>query len=305
MTSDPKDLFRGRQFDVEHALNMYALSYVQMPAWGLYDRSAFESVKETAEKCHIYFVGHVPKVDFVGARQSGESLLQSLRVLGRDFELTWPMPEGGKLKTEETYFVELPDGRRSFPSVEATLLRLHMEQLPLNLNVKYVGQAFGSSGERNAVDRLLKHETLQKISLLGAPDGYRLELVLVEVEPNNRMIVQLNPFAEDMSRANRIASALDTLYGTSLGERISLYEAAMIRYFQPEYNKEFKNSFPSTNLKLLQSAYDKDMAAVIAEFCFDDIPFQLCSDAVPGQSYHIAKFNLHSKEERDFFFGMK
>ncbi len=44
-----------------------------------------------------------------------------------------------------------------------------------------------------------------------------------------------------------------------------------------EINKEFKDSFPSTNMKCLQDCYDKDFSAIVAEFCFDEIPFLLRS----------------------------
>jgi len=41
----------------------------------------------------------------------------------------------------------------------------------IGFEVKYIGQAYGDAGSRNALDRLLKHETLQKIALNGAPNG--------------------------------------------------------------------------------------------------------------------------------------
>ncbi len=300
---DKPNLFEDKLFDVEHALDLYALSYAQFPANRLYDHGALESILSTIELCHIYFVGYVPSVVLIEISQEGDTLVQSFEYLGERHDLVWPMPDGGALKKCDGWYVEMPDGNRVLPSIDDAMLRLHEECHPIDFKIQYIGQAFGSDGDRNALDRLRKHETLQKISLLGAPDGYRLELILVEVEPNNKLIMVMNPFAKNVDEGpKRIAAGLDKLFGTTYKEMISLYEAAMIRYFQPHYNKIFKNSFPSTNLTVLQDSYDKDMAALVAEFCFDRVPFRRCSSTVPAREYHIAKFNLHSKKERDVFF---
>lgn len=76
----------------------------------------------------------------------------------------------------------------------------------------------------------------------------------------------------------------------------------MIRYFYPEFNKEFKDSFPSTNLKVLQDCYDKDFASVIAEISIEELPFRLCSEVVPPKTYHFAAHDLHKAEDRKAFF---
>ena len=48
----------------------------------------------------------------------------------------------------------------------------------IDFEVLYIGQAFGDGGSRNALDRLLKHETLQKIAVKGVPAGSVLMLLL-------------------------------------------------------------------------------------------------------------------------------
>jgi hypothetical protein len=81
-----------------------------------------------------------------------------------------------------------------------------------------------------------------------------------------------------------------------------LFEAAFIRYFSPQFNKEFKNSFPSTNLKVLEDCYDKDFSAVFAEINIDGLPFQLCSESISAKHYHFAKHDLHKEKDRKAFF---
>jgi hypothetical protein len=75
----------------------------------------------------------------------------------------------------------------------------------------------------------------------------------------------------------------------------------MIKYFKPKFNKEFKDSFPSTNMKLLADCYNKDFSAVCAEIYFDDFPFRFFSNAVGPARFHIAFHDLHSDASRRLF----
>ncbi|MGJ4925979.1 hypothetical protein ACQR1I_11720 [Bradyrhizobium sp. HKCCYLS2038] len=84
---------------------------------------------------------------------------------------------------------------------------------------------------------------------------------------------------------------------------MSLFEAAFIRYFRPPFNDRFKDSFPSTNMKVLKESYAKDFSAVIAEINFDELPYQLFSDHIPVAHSHIANHSLHTEEERNVFFS--
>ncbi|MAY99786.1 MAG: hypothetical protein CMH32_04580 [Micavibrio sp.] len=116
----------------------------------------------------------------------------------------------------------------------------------------------------------------------------------------------MNPWAEDQSDATAsgsISNSLDTLFNTSEIERVSIYEAAMIRYFQPEYNKQLKNSFPSTQLQILQGCYERDMQAVVAEFGATNLPYNLSSDIISAKDHHKAHFDLHDDKARQSFFG--
>ena len=142
------------------------------------------------------------------------------------------------------------------------------------------------SGSRNALDRLKKHETLQRIAVKGIPDSYKLTILMLAIEPGNRLVTMFNPRAKDMSQGSeRIKKGLDKLFDTNEAERTTLYEASLIRYFQPPFNKEFKNSFPSTNMKVLADCYDKDFATLVAEICIDELPFKLFSGVASRKAY--------------------
>src|SRR3546814_6483592 len=96
---------------------------------------------------------------------------------------------------------------------------------------------------------------------------------MLEVVPANRLITVMNPWAEDKSESKkRISAGLDKLFETTEAERITLFEASLIRYFQPPFNREFKDSFPSTNLKILADCYEKDFSAIVSEVKIDELP---------------------------------
>lgn len=299
------DIFKDKAFDVEHALVMYANSYVTMPAFGIYEDEQIASLLDQIRRCHIYIIGLTPQVDFVGAAQDGRDLITSVEVRGKYYDMRWPMPVGVTLKGngETGWYVEDGDGKRSFPNEITIGQRLSIEHSAVDFDVLYIGQAYGEDGSRHALDRLKKHETLQKISVKGIPSGYNLTILMLAVEPGNRLITMFNPFAKDKSQgSDRIKKGLDKLFGTNEAERTTLYEASLIRYFQPPFNKEFKNSFPSTNMKVLADCYDKDIAAVVAEISIDELPFRLFSSTVRHKLHHIAKHDLHTDAARRVFF---
>lgn len=304
--SSKEELFGKALFDVEHALGMYATSFCTIPAEGIYNKDVLARLSGVIESCHIYLIGYTPRIKFITADQDGQSLRLKFVVLENEYTISVDLPENLSLKKEgERHYLEDTSGRRYWPSADEQQQRLSSEYGVVTFDVKYVGQAYGQDGSRNAIDRLLKHETLQKIALKGIPTGYRLSLLLLAVQPSTQLFTVMNPFAKNKdSGGTRIKAGLDKLFNTTEMEQIALYEAALIRYFYPEFNKEFKDSFPSTNLKILQDCYKKDFSAVIAEICIDELPFMLCSKDVKPAAYHIAKHDLHEDEDRKMFFGL-
>jgi hypothetical protein len=300
------DILKNKAFDVEHALIMYATSFVTMPAFAIYEDEQIAPLLEQIRNCHIYIIGLTPKVDCIGTTQEGQDLVTSFAVSGKRYDLRWPMRPDMSLKGDgkEGWYIEDAAGRKSFPSMSMMGQRLSAEHDAVGFEVLYIGQAFGNDGSRNALDRLKKHETLQKIAVKGIPERYALTILMLAIEPGNRLVTMFNPWAKDASQGSeRIKKGLDKLFDTNEAERTTLYEASLIRYFQPPFNKEFKNSFPSTNLKVLADCYDKDFSTIVAEICIDELPFKLFSSAAPRKTYHTAQHDLHNDEERRVFFS--
>ena len=299
------DWFSDKKFGVEHALNMYASSFVTMPAMGIYEDDVVKQFAERLSTCHIYLIGQLPRVAFVGAAQEGSELITKFEIAGHSRDLRWPIPEGAKLIEKDGIWLVVDEEAVTggFPSEIQIAHRLAHELAVLHFEVLYIGQAYGEDGSRNALHRLKSHSTLQQIAVQGIPDGFQLTLLMLEVLPANRLLTIFNPRAKVQDQAEeRIRNGLDKLFSTTEPERITLYEASLIRYFQPKFNKEFKNSFPSTNMKLLASCYEKDISAVIAEICFDELPFTLFSNAAKATRSHIARHSLHTTDDRNAFF---
>ncbi|OEZ85334.1 hypothetical protein JAB6_21830 [Janthinobacterium sp. HH104] len=298
-------LFSNALFDVEHALGMYAFNSCTIFAEDIYDKNILAPLMRVIESCHIYIIGYTPAIRFLDARQDSNQLEMDFSVANLSHTISINLPQGLLLRQRDGFSIlEDESGKTFWPNEDFLKHKIEEKVGMLKFNVKYIGQAYGKDGSRNAIDRLLKHETLQKIAIKGVPEGYRLTILMLAIQPNNQLFTVMNPFAKKKDDdGKRIRDGISKLFNTTEQERISLYEAALIRYFYPEFNKEFKDSFPSTNLKILQDCYEKDFGGVVAEICIDGLAFRLCSEKVEPTPHHIARHSLHKVEERKMFFG--
>jgi len=299
------DKFKNKRFDVEHALVMHAHSYAVLPAAALYEKDLLETIERVAQRCHIYLVGHTPTISLREVIEGDQMTTLRFEVEEASVDLQAAIPPGSSLVCDGEWFRVFDAEGQEYGLDYLDIARQIKMHCACQFHVLYIGQAYGKAGERAALDRLLKHETLQKIALQGgAPKGRQLYILMLEVMPTTQVITYFNPHAADRSQGEaRIQAGLDKLHGTSEKERVTLYEASLIRYFQPRYNKEFKDSFPSTDMKVLKDCYDKDFSGVVAEINFDDLPWDLTSNVVPAAAFHIAKHPLHTEEERSMFFA--
>ncbi len=291
------------RFDTENMLSLFAEANILLDAQQLYDANFLNEYAAEVEDYHIYMIGHTPAVTFEGASQDDDIAHFRYNVEGMSYELSMGLPSGANIVNDQGTYILMPNGQRAWPNQKRIGLELSVACGGLDFHVLYVGQAFGNAGSRNALDRLAKHETLQKIAIQGVPHGRRLSVLLVKIMPATQLITCFNPFAKEHDETgDRIDLGFDKLYGTTEAERTTLYEASFIRYFQPKYNKIFKDSFPSTNMKSLADCYDKDIQSVVAEFCFDNFEYHLCSDVIAKSIYHTAHHDLHTAKDRKFFF---
>jgi hypothetical protein len=175
----------------------------------------------------------------------------------------------------------------------------------LDLEVLYVGQSYGKDGSRTASDRLKSHSTLQGIyaeAIKNSPDQ-DIWLILSTFEPlllgsfDGRGNNYTTTMEEDSDHIHDVLS-------TSITEKqqINFTEAALIKYFQPPYNKIYKDSFPNPAHSTYTECYDIDLNMVCVEIQSEDIGLRLWSDSVEPQWVHFCSFPLHSREDRVYMF---
>ncbi len=304
-----KNLFHGNVNMIEHTLCIHADSYAFLPADAIYNDQAIERIKHVTDNCHIYIIGETPIISTIDIFEDNNDLCFTISIDNRINEVVrFPIPDGFKFVTcSDCSFVENSIGEKRCPTDDQIITKLVIQSSPLPFEIKYIGQAYGNDGKRNAIDRLKKHETLQRIALSGVKHRHRLELILLELA-EHRLFSHMNPFAQNIEESEivkRISMGLDKLSNTTENELVSLYEAALIRHFQPYYNRHFKNSFPSTNIKILQDCYDKDFQSIAAEICFDYFEYGLYTDKIKYNFYnkYLIHYDLHKNIDRASFFS--
>jgi hypothetical protein len=177
----------------------------------------------------------------------------------------------------------------------------------LDLEVLYVGQAYGSTGARTAADRLKRHSTLQGIyaqALQRSPDQ-EVWLILITVEA--QLLASFDGISKDYGTTTAEDNAHQrTVLRSGITERqlINFTEAAFIRYFQPPFNSLFKNTFPNPAHTTYSACYDVDLNAVSTEIDTEDIGCRLWSHAARPRWVHVCTFPLHSRSERMSMFDI-
>lgn len=276
---------------------------------------------EVSKKCHIYLVCERPAIQFdpkdfkfEGGAVSGSVIY---RVGGEEhreaFNIPFPLKDGAVRVALSPYphreiqtFDENNELIRYLPAnvVSVGQHRQSMEHAFRKLKVLYVGQSF-AGGNRSAFVRLRSHATLQKILADAAyhrPDS-EIMVIAVEYLPY-RMLAVFNGRIAGAESAGTDEKRFHDAYNTKIkmSQQVSLTEAALIKYFQPEYNKIYKKKFPSRELTILAECYKLNFSALVVELNTDDINFLTYSDSVAPSTHHISNVSLVEDEQRDSFF---
>lgn len=181
-------------------------------------------------------------------------------------------------------------GERSFiPSCALIARSTHSLGDRTQLEVVYVGQTYGKTGDRLSVDRLKSHTTLQRILADASDDTAQDEILLLGFQyGNSKNILSsggeawVDPSASSKEEQEHFVTAGGQKFGRK--ERILLAEAALINHFKPRYNVQHRDSFnksDSKKLKTLQSLLKADFTALIVEVSTSNIGSKLWSKHAP------------------------
>jgi len=268
------------------------------------------------EPCHIYMIGRRPRIAldpdsllFTNQTIEGRFLLQhGNKFESHEFVTKHPFGTSNvkvdcKYPHSEFKFLD-SSGKILLAGKSAVLMsKINSRFWPmLNLEVLYIGQSYGVDGARTAPQRLKEHSTLQSIyaeAIKNTPDQ-EIWLVLWAFEPMLAISIDgrsnqqfLTNDEEDDQHAEQVVRQL-----INEQQQINFTEAALIRYFQPEYNTIYRNSFPNPAHKTYSECYDIDLNSVGVEIHTEELGCQLWSSSADAKWQHLMFFPLHSREER-------
>jgi hypothetical protein len=275
--------------------------------------------------CHIYFIGKRPRVtidkdyfelhqDYIGLnfkiqyedkveelplKFTNEFGINNLRL-----QTKYPYNTFQILLNEET----LIDAKVS-PFLQTFYHNIHGIDF-LDFEVLYIGQSYGVEGARTAPDRLVNHSTLQGIyaeAISNNPDS-EIWLALASFTQVNLMMFDgRTKFSEEekIIDKERFSKAFEKINYEGMNEqqKINFTEAALIRYFEPPYNKIYKDSFPNPAHTTYSECYDLDINSVCIEMNTHEMTnCQFYSQTIKKAPWHMKDFLLHSREERKSMF---
>ncbi|MGE7854496.1 hypothetical protein ACQKNN_27300 [Bacillus paramycoides] len=268
-------------------------------------------------KNHIYMVTLIPKLTFnpdsleifedhisfkVNIKTEVENTSHEIKVgitpdNHKDFEYRFDKP----LKT---LFVKNKNGAEF--GIRVLWLYLEASGNYLDAEIMYIGQSFGKEGERDAFDRLKSHSTLQKIQsdiLFEEPDN-DIAIILFEFTP--RLLASFDGLTKQFEKSleednEHFLSVIDQPPLELTKPIITITEAALIHYFKPKYNTNFKNNFPDSD-HIYKEFYELDYNAVLVELDMDAINVNLFSKEKEYNPFEHIEYTLHPENVRKNMF---
>lgn len=168
---------------------------------------------------------------------------------------------------------------------------------PTDLEVIYVGQS-----QRRIKGRLMQHVTLQKILAEVNCSGTSEDVMIIAIAVCQRDFTALNVVKqkskfEDIKKIDREYTDIASRRVTH-AQMTTLYEAALIKYFQPEFNTEYKRGFPSKKHTSYNEISNTEFNRMAFELDTRELGVQLYSKIVLSRScYHWSAYDLPELHE--------
>jgi hypothetical protein len=203
------------------------------------------------------------------------------------------------------------DGEVRLRSLAAILLTSMASDYPLNesveihenfldLDVVYIGRSYGDCGNRNAVGRLTNHETLQQVQADVAVKRPDLDVWLMPMAfKGYSMIGEFGLWIGDASESEEMehAEELDRCPIPEV-QRVALTEGALIRYFDAEYNKNLKKTFPKSGHKDYSAVYARDLIGAGFDMETTSVGARIGSGGRQHAWAHASVFSLRTAGEK-------
>jgi hypothetical protein len=176
-----------------------------------------------------------------------------------------------------------------------------------DLEVLYIGQAFGRTEKKTIDYRISNHDKVQKIALEILKKGTNEEVVIVGLKIQcHDLATSLvkcksnvqRPTGEDLLQLSKKAKKR-----VSEGQEITIFEASLIRYFQPELNKEYKENFPSKDFTSISEIYNTDFDYSSMSIDTKSINIRIYSKHKPERKFiHLQHYRLTMQIEKETLF---
>jgi hypothetical protein len=175
-----------------------------------------------------------------------------------------------------------------------------------DLEVMYIGQSFGRINAQTIESRLANHEKIQRIALDVLRGGTNEELLVVGVtvgagDLTTALVTAEHP--QQVTAQELLAHQQRAQQRPSEGQLITICEAALIRYFQPRLNIEYKGTFPCPGAGSYDELYKIDFDYCHITLAVEPIYARLFSEHVPIPRYvHSQHYPLSSRSDKQQFF---
>ncbi len=271
--------------------------------------------------CHLYFICKKPRLTIIPEKfeVTNEYLKMTFGINRKGIieEIEYKFAnnfETNDIQINSSYpfniFQLVSQGEQLVDAKVSPFLQTYVSGEFLNLEVLYIGQSYGVEGARTAPDRLVSHSTLQGIyseAIINNPDS-EIYLALASFSQINLIMMDgrtkfsKEELKEDDIRRKKVSDKLNW-EGINEQQKINFTEAALIKYFQPRYNKIYKDSFPNPAHSTYSECYELDINSVCIELqTHEMINCCMYSDEVKPAPWHMHHFLLNSEEERKSMF---
>ena len=302
----------ARKYMSEFALHTYSSTVVMCYPNNL------DKIEVSNTNYHIYMIHEIPRLSFVK---------DGIKILDTHIEVTIQLGviENVTMKKftfqifegdhKENYTYEILGNKvlilrnKDGGGIVTDVLTLYMElsKEPLNSKILYVGQSYGKAGERDAIQRLSSHSTLQKILAEISHNNIEVEVSVSLWEFTPRLISSFDGISknyltsenEDIEHLKKVISNPPLWIDNQI---INVTEAGLINYFKPEYNGKFKNNFPDIEHKGYKIYYDYDYNAIEIELDPSCVNIEIFSETQSYNQWNPIKYHLNSEEERRSMF---
>lgn len=320
-----KDPFKNKKYKngVEGLLSMYLETYQFVLGSDLEDYAKSNQVFSKEIPCNIYFVLKRPKVTF-----NPNSIYQIDNVFHIDFLVHNKTKiakiglgiELNDLKSDVKIFTEYPynlfvikDSKKTHlvarPSslIDSEIVNNNIKTSILDYEILYIGQAYGKDGKRTAIDRLKKHETVQKIytdTLTENPDS-DIWFLLTHFSQVNFLIslgedvVYKNNKKRDDFLVNHFID--NNGFKFTDKQRINFTEAGLIKLFEPKYNIEFKNNFPDKNHTSYSECYNLEIRGLNIELDTSEMKRRIYTKKTGRRVRYSKMYEFETTDDRISF----